>query len=601
MDRLIAGRYELLGRLGTGGAATVYRARDVRLDRTVAVKVLHEQLASDPDFLARLQREARVAASLNHPNVVDVYDYGAEGDTAYIVMPFVGGGSLKERILAQGRLTATEATDIARQVLSALAAAHANGLVHRDVKPQNVLLTTDGIVKLADFGIVHMPAQAELTQQGTTIGTAAYIAPEQATGGAVGPQADIYAVGLLLYEMLVGRPPFVGGSPMEVAYRQVNEMPVPPRQLVPTVPPRLDAAIMRALSKDPGARFPSAEAMLQALDSPVITPAAEATAPMTTVRMPVTRGPAATPPAPASRSAAGVIVTLAILGLLAALGLAGALVATRLGFLSGGAPPTPRASASPTVSPRPTATAPARAVAGASPSPAAGTPTATLSPTATLTHTTTPTVTLTLTRPASPSATITPTRSSTPSPPTTTPTPQLRPVTTPTQPAPPTPTLPPPVPVATPKPGIKPGERVVEIPDTAFQGGFRTADGNYRGQSATLIYGSRTQYAAATARFEMPPNAAEPQLRLTGLDSEDRSKTQIEMLINDRPFFRGPSPFVNDVPASPIAPWSEQSVPIPGGFLREGQNTLTIRNRAESNNLGPPFVAIHQATIVFRG
>src|SRR5438093_2028630 len=149
MDRLIAGRYELLGRLGTGGAATVYRARDTRLDRVVAIKVLHEQLATDPDFLARFQREAQVAASLNHPNVVEVYDYGVEAGTAYLVMPFVGGGNLKERVQTRGRLPPTEATEIARQVLSALSAAHARGLVHRDVKPQNVLLTNTGVVKLA--------------------------------------------------------------------------------------------------------------------------------------------------------------------------------------------------------------------------------------------------------------------------------------------------------------------------------------------------------------------------------------------------------------------------------------------------------------------
>jgi hypothetical protein len=598
LDRLIAGRYELLGRLGTGGAATVYQARDVRLDRIVAVKVLHEQLAGDPDFLARFQREARVAASLNHPNLIDVYDYGAEGNTAYIAMPFVGGGNLKERIQARGRLPPTEAIDIARQVLSALAAAHSRGLVHRDVKPQNVLLTDDGIVKLADFGIVHVPAQAELTMEGTTIGTAAYIAPEQATGGTVGPAADLYGVGLLLYEMLVGQPPFVGGSPMEVAYRQVNEQPVPPRQIVATVPPQLDAVVMRALEKDPARRFPSAEAMLDALNTPVI-PNADLTAPMTTVQMPVTPRPTYTRPAPppptGSRSAAGIIVTLAVLGLLAALGLAGALVASRYDFLSGGGPSTPGPSATATSTPTvPAKAKPPPAVVPPTPSPAAGaatpTVTATASPTATMT------ASATLTR--SPTVTFTPVPPSvtpTPVPPSPTATALLRPVTSAT------PTLPPPVPIATPKPGAKPGQSgTVEIPSTAFQGGFRTPDGNFRGQSAMLIYGQRTPHSTMSARFELPGEPREAQLRLNGLDSEDRDKTQVEILINERPFFRGPSPFQNDQGSRPQAPWSDREVNITPGFLKEGSNLLTIRNLAESNNQGPPFIAVHSATISYR-
>jgi hypothetical protein len=173
-------------------------------------------------------------------------------------------------------------------------------------------------------------------------------------------------------------------------------------------------------------------------------------------------------------------------------------------------------------------------------------------------------------------------------------------VVTATQAAPPTSTLPAPLPIATPRAGTKPGERVVDVPDAAFQGGFRTQDGSYRGQTATLVYGQRTQYSNATARFDLNGNLADAQLRLNGLDSEDRSKTQIEILINDRPLYRGPSPFQNDVPSQPSAPWSEQSVVIPGGFLREGQNTLTIRNMADSNNAGPPFVALHQATFVLK-
>src|SRR5262245_31239745 len=283
--RPIADRYELLGQIGEGGAAIVYRARDLRLERVVALKVLREAFGGDSDFQRRFQREARMAASLNHPNIVDVYDFGQTGPTYYIAMEYLEGGNLKDRIRQGGRLPPGQARDVAQQVLSALAAAHARGLVHRDVKPQNVLLDGAGIAKLTDFGIAHGPDAAELTQVGMTLGTAAYIAPEQATGGLVGPATDIYGVGILLYEMLSGRPPFEGGTPFEVAYRQVNE-PVPrPSSLAPGVPPDLEAIVLKALQKDPLGRFASAGEMSQALSSGFALDA-DVTQPMQTVRMP---------------------------------------------------------------------------------------------------------------------------------------------------------------------------------------------------------------------------------------------------------------------------------------------------------------------------
>jgi hypothetical protein len=379
---------------------------------------------------------------------------------------------------------------------------------------------------------------------------------------------------------------------MEIAYRQVNEHPVPPRQLVPTIPAALDGAVMRALAKDPAARFPSAEAMLRALDSPIPVPETDMTVPMTTVKMPVTptRSRAgASPPAERGRGGAGLIVTLAIIGLLAALGMAAALTASRLGLLSGGGPPG---------SPVATSTTPAKPTATAAPIVVATLP----PPTPTVTGTPTPTQpppTATATRPpatatatATPTATVTSTNTPPPPP---TPTSLLRPVVTPT------PTLPPPVPVATPKPGSKPGQGTVEIPDTAFQGGYRNANGApYRGQSATWVYGARTPYSAMTATFELPTTPREAQIRIVGLDSEGPQRTNVEVLIDDRPVFRGPAPFPDDVPSRPQAPWAERAIDLPAGYLREGSNTITIRNLEDTGNMGPPFLAIHQVTVVYR-
>ncbi|HEY3108693.1 MAG TPA: protein kinase, partial [Chloroflexota bacterium] len=230
-QELVASRYVLMDRIGQGGVAVVYRARDERLGRIVALKILREHLATDPEFQARFQREARIAAGLAHPNIVGVHDYGAYGDAAFIAMDFVDGVTLKERIRAVGRLPVEEAIGIARAVLSALAYAHTRGVVHRDVKPQNVMIDREGHVELTDFGIAQAAEAAGLTQTGNTVGSAAYMAPEQARGEPVGPATDVYGAGLLLYEMLVGRPPFDGQALVQVLYRQLNEAPAPPSSL----------------------------------------------------------------------------------------------------------------------------------------------------------------------------------------------------------------------------------------------------------------------------------------------------------------------------------------------------------------------------------
>jgi serine/threonine-protein kinase len=261
-NSVLNGRYELHRRLARGGMADVFLARDQLLDRPVAVKVLFAEFATDPSFVARFRREAQAAANLTHPNIVSVYDWGEEGGTYFIVMEYVEGRSLAEILRAEGRLHPQRAADIAADIATALGFAHRNGVVHRDVKPGNVLISPTGQVKVADFGIaraVGSDAEDNLTQAGSVMGTATYFSPEQAQGLPLDPRSDLYALGVVLYEMVTGRPPFSGDSPVAIAYKHVQEQPVPPRQIDPEVPAALEAIILRLLAKNPADRYASAE------------------------------------------------------------------------------------------------------------------------------------------------------------------------------------------------------------------------------------------------------------------------------------------------------------------------------------------------------
>ena len=258
----LGGRYELLRRLAQGGMASVYLAKDTQLDRHVAVKMLHPQFAADPTFAERLRREAHAAAGLSHPNIVGVYDWGRQGERYFIVMEYVAGHSLAEIIAARGALGPQAAAAVAFEVAAALAFAHRAGIVHRDVKPQNVLLNSDGHVKVADFGIATMMGaspSAGLTETGTVVGTAAYLSPEQARGEQTDARSDLYSLGVVLYEMLAGRPPFQGETPVAVAYQHVQDPPEPLSRIAPGVPQALGSITMRLLAKDPQDRYPRAE------------------------------------------------------------------------------------------------------------------------------------------------------------------------------------------------------------------------------------------------------------------------------------------------------------------------------------------------------
>jgi len=266
VTRLVDDRYELGDFLASGGMADVYAARDRTLDRQVAVKLLKAHL-DDPVARARFEREARALAGFSHPNAVAVYDAGNDPDGPYIVMELLAGPTLHQYLREHGRLSFAEASGIADQVLAALGAAHARGIVHRDVKPANVMFAADGTVKLADFGIakVMADATADVTVAGELVGTPRYVAPEQAIGGRATPQSDLYGVGVLLYEMVVGAAPFEGDTPAATLAAH-QRAPVPDLRLVrPDAPDAFVAVVTRALAKNPGDRFPDADAMRAAL------------------------------------------------------------------------------------------------------------------------------------------------------------------------------------------------------------------------------------------------------------------------------------------------------------------------------------------------
>jgi beta-lactam-binding protein with PASTA domain/predicted Ser/Thr protein kinase len=258
-------RYQLDRKIGSGGMADVWLADDTELDRKVAIKILHDNFAQDSEFVQRFQREAQAAAGLQHPNVVGIFDRGAFDGTYFIAMEYVDGPSLKD--LVKGGMSPKDAIDFTRQILNAARFAHRKGIVHRDLKPQNVLIDDEGRARVADFGIARAGESSDITATGSVMGTAQYISPEQAQGRPTTPRSDIYSIGVILYEALTGRVPFEGDSAVAVALKQVSEAPRRPSAINPNVPPALDAVVMRALAKDPDARFNDADAFLKALDA----------------------------------------------------------------------------------------------------------------------------------------------------------------------------------------------------------------------------------------------------------------------------------------------------------------------------------------------
>jgi len=328
--RVLAGRYEIASLLGQGGMARVFQGTDRVLDRTVAIKVLSPQFADDDQFVARFRREAQAAAGLNHPNIVGVYDTGDQGDVHFIVMEYVEGRTLRDVIRGDGPLLPERAAEIGEAVARALSSAHQAGLVHRDIKPGNIMLTREGEVKVMDFGIARTSTGDTLTQTAAILGTASYLSPEQAQGLSVDTRSDIYSLGCVLYEMLTGRAPFIGDSPVAIAYMHVKEDPVPPSRLNQDVPPTLDSVVLKCMAKNPANRYESAEELradlerarrgLPTLAMPLMADATEV------VTRPVGAGETAVmtgvPPDEQEDRRRGWLIALGVILALAALGLA---------------------------------------------------------------------------------------------------------------------------------------------------------------------------------------------------------------------------------------------------------------------------------------
>ncbi len=600
-EQLLAGRYRLLEKIGEGGAAEVFRARDERLDRDVAMKLLRSEVGLDESARARFRAEAQIAGSLSHPNVVTVFDYGSADDgTTFVAMQYVPGESLRQVVLRRGKLTSREAAQICRQVAAGLGAAHAKSIVHRDVKPQNILVDRSGVVRLADFGIVRALSTAAATTSGLGFGTPAYLAPEQALEQEVGPAADVYSMGCVLYELLGGRLPFEADNPAGVVYKQIYEEPRPLRELAPDVDGELEAIVMRCLAKDPANRFPDGGALAAALDSvatrldrgsrdesptavvPVVT--ADATRAWTLPgATPLQRTPVAQravlyaqPVAPRPREgvryerrraqedpAWAAPLVLLILAALAVL--AGALIAPQLlgDDSAGGAAVAPTASE--TAQP------------------------ATEGPTDEPTEEPTPEPTEAATEQPTPE----PTEEPTPEP---TPEPTLEPTLEPT---------PLPTPVPTQAPTTPPADEVaIEIADTDFAGGFTSNDGRYHGRTARWVYGRGTDFHTMTTSFRVNrQGTGRARLELTGLDSEDDPKTPMRITLNEQLFYEGPNPLPNDACCGGDGPgnWGTVVFEFPVEALRQGNNTLIIQNLDPSNRINfPIFIMVDELVIRYQ-
>ena len=266
MSKIFGGRYEVIEQIGAGGMAIVYKAMDQLLNRVVTIKVLREQFATDEDFIRRFRREAQAVASLSHPNIVSVYDVGKEGDTEYIVMEYVEGRNLKEIIRDFAPLSTDQTINLARQITSAIQNAHEHHIIHRDIKPHNILVTEDGRAKVTDFGIARAVSSATVTHTGDIIGSVHYLSPEQARGLQSNEQSDIYSLGIILYELITGKVPYDGETPIAIALKHLQEQPLLPSKINPRVDKELERVIMRAISKSAEQRYTSAKDLLEDLN-----------------------------------------------------------------------------------------------------------------------------------------------------------------------------------------------------------------------------------------------------------------------------------------------------------------------------------------------
>lgn len=599
----LIGRYHLTERIGEGSFAETFLATDTTLNRQVAIKVLREQFARDPRIAARFEREARAAASVSHPNIVEVYDYGRDDATFFIVMEWVDGTDLKEYINQHAPIPVPDATRLIREILAGLGAIHRAGIIHRDIKPQNVLISRGGIAKLTDFGIARGALDSGLTDTGMAIGTAAYMAPEQATGAPLEPSADIYAAGVIFFEMLTGELPYPGENPVQVMYQQVNDAPPRPSSIIGGIPPALEMVVLRAMAKDPRDRFQSAEAMQAALDhtpSPDeqtrILAAASSPTQATALIGGFGRAGSPPPPTPPRRRAVAadephsnptwpLVLLAALLVLIAIAGIA--IFALRGTGTNGGAGTAPTSTHQAIV---------------ATPSPPV-TPTATTAPTPT----------------PSPTPKPTPTPSPTPKP---TPTPSPTPKPTPT----PTPT-PEPTPTPTPTPEASPSSADGAPPSQAIgrpiDAGSATArlatlgakkvtlsgddlSGAWNPQEATggntnipkgavILWGQGSDYNAGAAQFHVS-HSSRPvyTITITGRNDPSSTNTPMQLVIDGSAVWTGFSPFPADTSAQMA--WIIKNT----SMLSPGQHTIAIVNQGPNGQVGQaPWIMIESVEIAY--
>ena len=592
----LAGRYEIREAIGEGNFSVTYRATDKVLGRDVAVKVLREQYVQHTGFASRFENEARAAALISHPNVIQVFDYGREEDIAFIVMQYVPGASLKEYIRDHAPLSTDEATAFTGQILDGLAAIHEAGIIHRDIKPQNVLMSDQRHLKLTDFGIARLQtAAAGLTESGTALGTAAYMAPEQASGQTLGRETDLYAVGVVMYEMMTGELPFPGDNPVQVMYRHVNEDPAPPRTLNPNIPVTTEAFILRAMAKDPAHRFPSARAMREALAAPGIVAMPRRREPVvdpmgdTAVSPTIAAGapPRVPPPPPPYEYEEddrrrrpwpiifGLVALLLVIGLVAALALWGQGDDDDDPSLGAGGEPT----ATEAIVVEPTATE--------TPEPTPTTePTPTLEPTATATVTPEPTATPTLEPSPTPEPTVTPT-------PTVEPTPTTEPTPEPTEPPEPDVAFNVPLPLSAIPFALQDGDGdTMEAGD--FEGAYRRDDGELYGLPAVHLYGQASGASTATASFSGDDNVEEYiVIVITGMDDEVPAKVPIRVSLNGNTVWEGPSPFGNEN-------WTDVAWVVRDLSWLSDDSTLAVTNLGAGGDIGtPPWVLLTSASVFY--
>lgn len=657
---VLGSRYEVGAEIGSGASAITYRGRDLRLGRMVAIKILRRDHARDAAYVRRFEREARAAASVSHGNVVDTYDVGQHDGLLYIVMQFIDGENLKQLITRQAPLPPAHAIGLTQQILAGLGAVHRAGIIHRDIKPQNVLLDRDGVVHVADFGIAHLTVEAGLTTTGITAGTASYMAPEQAQGARLVRATDLYAVGVVLYEMLTGRAPFDAPTAVALMVAHIQTVPVRPSQRAPSrsISRALDSVVMRALAKHPDDRFPDTTSMARALVAamerpdravPAAAPAGVAS-PSLSARPSMHRsqigGPVRTVRRVSRRAVA--VITVALLALLA---LGAVLVMGRLMETDTGGQATVPAQVGLLTSNERTATATPTAtrestVTVAGPRRSAADPQEPVLMLATRavvfsTDTPAPTPTLKAARMPSPTEPLMPTETLPPTePPVSTDTPE------PTEPsyapndasvltAIPADAI---VPIASAEvsdggasgasdpatidgrgrsqqiigseqetPSAVPGgptgtnaTRTLELSFAAsdWNGAYYQATGNLQPWSA--LYAQSTGYGDGTLPFEVAeePAAESFTLTLEGMTSENWTDLPIAVRINGQEVYTGTSPFAMWNGIDGQQPWTEVRLDLPASALQQGENTITVVNLVDQGGFSvPPYVLLAGGTL----